>query len=85
MLHGIIHVNEEGNVLDERDNISEKNIIFRIFSYKFLASGAKILGIYSLVIIKPMHTLYRCFEYIFHYFVVYTLLKYRKSLDGYQN
>ena len=42
MLYGIL--NEQGNYLDVRDGISE-NTIFHIFSYKFLASGALILGI----------------------------------------
>ena len=43
MLHGII--NEQGNCLDVRDDISGKMNIFHIFSYEFLASGALILGI----------------------------------------
>ena len=32
MLYGII--NEQGNCLDIRDDISEKNTIFHMFSYK---------------------------------------------------
>ena len=36
MLHDII--NEQEKFLDIRDGISEKNIIFRMFSYKSLAS-----------------------------------------------
>ena len=31
MLHGIM--NEQGNVLEVRDDISEKNTIFHMFSY----------------------------------------------------
>ena len=45
MLHGII--NEQGNCLDVRDDISEKNY-FHIFSNKSLASGALILGIIAI-------------------------------------
>ena len=40
MLHEII--NEQGNCLDLRGDISEKMIIFLTFSYKSLASGALI-------------------------------------------
>ena len=47
MLHGII--NEQVHWLDVRDDISEKMDIFRMFSYKSLASGAFVLGIISLV------------------------------------
>ena len=62
MLHGII--NEQGNCLDVRDDISEKNIIFDIFHmfpYKSLASGATIIGIIVIAINMPMDFCYRCY------------------------
>ena len=52
MLHGITL--EQGHWLHVRDDIPEKMNNFRMFSYKFLASGALILGINSLLIIKPL-------------------------------
>ena len=63
MLHGII--NEQGHWLDVRDAISEKKNIFRMFCYKSLASGALILGINSLLIIKLMDLCYRCYKLTF--------------------
>ena len=61
MLHGMI--NEQGHWLDERDDILEKKmIIFYMFSYKSLASGALMLGINSSVIIKPVYLCYRCYK-----------------------
>ena len=52
MLHGII--NEQGNCLDVRDDISEKKNHFHMFSNKSLASGALILGIIAIADSKPM-------------------------------
>ena len=43
MLHGII--NEQGNCLDVRGDISEKKTIFHTFSNKSLGYGSVILGI----------------------------------------
>ena len=40
MLHNIIY--EQGNCLDVRDDISDKKLLFRMFSYQSLASGALI-------------------------------------------
>ena len=60
MLHGII--NEQGNYLDVRDGISEKNTIFHMFSYKSLASGALILGVIVIADMKPMDLCYRCYK-----------------------
>ena len=45
MLHGII--NKQG--LGVRDKVQKKMNIFRIFSYKSLASGAKVLGILKFI------------------------------------
>ena len=62
MLHGII--NERGNCLDVRDDISEKNTIFDIFhmfSYKSLASDALILGIIVIATNKLVDLCYRCY------------------------
>ena len=62
MLHGII--NQQGNCLAVRDDISEKNTIFDIshmFSYKSLASCALILGIIVIATKKPMDLCYRCY------------------------
>ena len=61
MLHDII--NEQGNCLDVRDDISEK-ILFLTFSHVFynsLASGALILGIIVIATNKPMNLCYRCY------------------------
>ena len=59
MLHGIM--SEQGNCLDERDDISEKTTIFRTFFYTFLASGALILLIIIIADNKPMDLCYRCY------------------------
>ena len=58
MLHCII--NEQGNCLKVRYDISEKNTIFHMFSYKSLASGALILGITVIANNKPVELCYRC-------------------------
>ena len=58
MLQGITY--EQGNCLDERDDISEK-YIFHMFSYKYLASGALIWGIIVIADNKPMDLCYRCY------------------------
>ena len=53
MLHGII--NEQGNCLDVRADISEKrNNIFHMFTYKSLASRILIVGILVIADKKPM-------------------------------
>ena len=52
VLHGIM--NEQGNCLDVRDNISEK-YYFHMFSYKSLASGALSLVIIVIADNKPMN------------------------------
>ena len=52
MLHCII--NEQGKRFDVRDDISEKNTIFHMFSHKSLDSGALILGIIVIADIKPI-------------------------------
>ena len=57
MLHGIIH--EQGNCLDIRDDISEKN---HMFSYKYLDSGALILGIIVIADNKPINLCYICYK-----------------------
>ena len=64
MLHSMI--NEQGNCLDVRDDISEKNTIFDIFhmfSDKSLASDALILGIIVIATNTPMDLCYRCYIY----------------------
>ena len=43
MLHGMI--NEQGHCLDVRDDISEKNEYFYMFSSKLLVTGAFIIEI----------------------------------------
>ena len=58
--HGII--NEQGNWLDVRDDISEKNTIFHIFSYKILTSGAFIVEIIVIADNKPINLCYRCYK-----------------------
>ena len=62
MLLGMI--NEQGNCLDVRDHISEKNNIFDIF-YLFIcrsvASGALVLRIMGIATNKPMDLCYRCY------------------------
>ena len=45
-----------------RGYISAKNEYFPMFSYKSLTSGAKVLGINSLVISKPIYLRYRCYN-----------------------
>ena len=60
MLHGII--NEYKNCLGVRDDISEKNEYFQIFSYKSLASGALTLEIIDIADNKPMDFCYRCYK-----------------------
>ena len=61
MLHGII--NEQGNCLDARDDISEKILflaIFYMFSYKSLAPGALILETIVIATNKIIDLSYRC-------------------------
>ena len=60
MLHGII--NEQGNCLDVRDDISYKNEHFRMFSSKSLASGALIFGIVVIADNKLMDLCYRYYK-----------------------
>ena len=62
MLHGII--NKQGNYLGVRVNISEK-ILFNMFSYKSLASGALFLGILVNADNKLMDLCYRCYIIFF--------------------
>ena len=77
MLLGII--NERGNCLDVRDDISEKNAIRH--KYESLASGAFILGIVVIVDSKPTDLCYRCYNNIFNtYFLMCIILKYIKIL-----
>ena len=62
MLYGII--NEQGNCLDARDDISEKYTIFEkvyMFSYKSLAPGALILEIIVIATNKIIDLSYRCY------------------------
>ena len=58
MLPGIM--NEQGNSLG-RDDISEKNTIFHMFSYLTLSSGALFLVIIVIADNKPMELCYRCY------------------------
>ena len=77
MLHGII--NEKGNCLDVRDDISEKNAIR--YTYESLASGVFILGIVVVVDSKPMNLCYRCYNNIFNtLFLMCIILKYIEIL-----
>ena len=48
-------------VLEVRDDISEKNTIFHMFSYLTLASGALFLVIIVIGDNKPMELCYRCY------------------------
>ena len=48
-------------VLEVRDDISEKNINFHMFSYLTLASGALFLVIRVIADNKPMELSYRCY------------------------
>ena len=52
-------INEKGNCLEVRDDISEKNAIRH--TYESLASGSFILGIVVIVDSKPMNLCYRCY------------------------
>ena len=61
MLHGII--NEQGNCLDVRDDISEKKNIFHMFPIIFSLS-AIILGIIDIADNKPINLCYRWYIYI---------------------
>ena len=68
MLHSMI--NEQGNCLDVRDDISEKKYyfdIFHMFSYKSLASDALILGIIVIATNTSMDLCYRCYIYSFYH------------------
>ena len=47
-------------VLEVRDDISEKNTIFHMYSYS-LASGALVLVITVVADNKPMELCYRCY------------------------
>ena len=77
MLPGII--NEKGNRLDVRDDISEKDAIRH--TYESLASGAFILGIVVIVDSKPMKLFYRYYNNIFDtYFLMCIILKYIEKL-----
>ena len=77
MLPGII--NEKGNCLDVRDDISEINAIRH--TYESLASGAFILGIVVIVVTKPMNLCYRCYNNIFNtHFLMCIILKYVEIL-----
>ena len=77
MLPGII--NEKGNCLDLRDDISEKNAIRH--TYESLASGLFILGIVVIVDSKPVNLSYRCYNNIFNiYFLMCIILKYIEIL-----
>ena len=48
-------------VLEVRDDISEKNTIFHMFSYLSLASGALVLVNTVIADTKPMELCYRCY------------------------
>ena len=77
MLPGIM--NEKGNCLDVRDDISEKNAIRHM--YESLASGAFILGIVVIVDSKSMDLCYRCYNNIFNtYFLMCIILTYKEIL-----
>ena len=45
--------------------IFQKNEYFRMFFYKSLTFGAKILGFNSLLFIKPLYLCYRCYKYVY--------------------
>ena len=48
-----------------------------MFSFKSLVSGALVLGINSLLIIKPMDLSYRCYNYtFFQYFLICIIVIY---------
>ena len=74
MLHNII--NELGHRLDVRDKISEK-YFFHVFSYHSLVSGALILGINALLIIKPMELCYRCYTFFCQCFLICIIIQHR--------
>ena len=48
-------------VLEVRDDISEKNTIFHMFSYLTLGSGALFLVIIVIADNKPIELCYRCY------------------------
>ena len=60
MLHGTI--NEQGNYLGVREDISEKMNIFHMFSYKSPASGDLILEIVVIADNNPMYFCYKCYK-----------------------
>ena len=60
MLHGVI--NEQGNCLEVRDDISGEKTIFHMFSYKSPASGTFILGIIVIADYNPMDLCYRRYK-----------------------
>ena len=59
MLHCII--NEQSNCLDVRDDISEKNTIFHMISYRSPAAGALFLGIIVIAENMSMDLCCRCY------------------------
>ena len=67
MLYGII--NEQGNCLDVRDDISGKMNISHMFSYQSLVFGALILKMIVIGDYKPMDLCYT--NTIFHIFPIY--------------
>ena len=77
MLPGII--NEKGNCLDVRDDVSRKNAIRH--TYESLASGAFILVSVVMADSKPINLCYRCYNNIFNtYFLMCIILKYIEIL-----
>ena len=68
MLHGMI--NEQGNFLDVRNDISEKYHSPHV-SYKSLASGALILGNIVIADNKPMDLCNRFYIYSFYHIFPY--------------
>ena len=55
-------INEKGSCLEVRDDISEKNTIFHMFSYNSPASVALILGIAVFADNKHMDLRYTCYK-----------------------
>ena len=61
-----------------RDDISEKNTIFHMFSYLTLASGALFPVIIVIADNKPMELCYRCYINFYHVFPnAYNIKMYR--------
>ena len=61
-------------VLEVRDDISEKNTIFHVFSYKSIASGALVLVIIVIADYKPHGLVLQMLHVFIIFFITYFLM-----------